>query len=82
VISCHSAVGCQPNGLSAERGVDVNVITSGRTDLGEYFRLSGIREYQKLTHTPFLVFLISGDTAEVGIVDNAKKLLITLMKHK
>jgi hypothetical protein len=64
-----------PVNLAAERGADVKVITSGRTDLDEYFSLSGIREYKKLTHTPFLVFLISGDTVDVSIVDNARKLL-------
>ncbi len=53
----------------------MKVITSGRTDLEEYFKLSGIREHKKLTHTPFLVFAISADTVEVRIVENAKKLL-------
>ena len=53
----------------------MKVIISGRTDLNDYFKLSGIREYKKLTHTPFLVFLVSGDSAEVRIVDNAKVLL-------
>jgi hypothetical protein len=41
----------------------------------EYFRLSGIREHKKLGHSPFLVFLISNNTVEVRIVDNAKTLL-------
>ncbi len=53
----------------------MNIITSGRTDLAEYFRLSGIREHKKLTHTPFLVFLASEDAVEVRVVDDAKKLL-------
>jgi len=53
----------------------MNVITVGRTDLDDYFRLSGIRERKKLTHAPFLVFLLSENTVEVTIVDNAKKLL-------
>jgi len=53
----------------------MKIITSGRTDLTDYFRLSGIREHKKLTHTPFLIFLTSEDAVEVRIVDNAKKLL-------
>ena len=53
----------------------MKVITSGRTDLDDYFRLSGIRDHKKLTHAPFLVFLIAGDVVEVVIVDNARKLL-------
>ena len=53
----------------------MKVITSGRTDLNDYFKLSGIRELKKLTHTPFLVFIVAGDTVEVRIIDNAKNLL-------
>ncbi len=53
----------------------MKIITSGRTDLAEYFRLSGIRECKKLTHTPFLIFLASQDAVEVRVVDDAKKLL-------
>ena len=53
----------------------MKVITCGRTDLDEYFKLSGIREHKKLVHSPFLVFLISGDSVEVRIVDNPKALL-------
>ena len=53
----------------------MKVITCGRTDLDEYFKLSGIREHKKLVHSPFLIFLISGDSVEVRIVDNAKALL-------
>jgi hypothetical protein len=53
----------------------MKVITTGRGDLDAYFRLSGIREYKTLTHTPFLAFVISGDTVEVKIVENAMALL-------
>lgn len=53
----------------------MKIITSGRADLDEYFRLSGIREYKKLAHTPFLAFVTSGDTVEVRIVENSKTLL-------
>jgi hypothetical protein len=53
----------------------MKIITSGRTDLADYFKLSGIREHKKLTHTPFLIFLASEDTVEVRVVDEAKKLL-------
>lgn len=53
----------------------MKVITSGRTDFNDYFKLSGIREYKKLAHTPLLLFAVAGDTVEVNIVDNAKALL-------
>jgi|GEM_PF-4062631 len=57
------------------QGVHMKVITDGRTDLDAYFKLSGIREYKELTHTPFLVFVLSSNMVEVKIVGNAKKLL-------
>lgn len=53
----------------------MKIITTGRIDLDEYFKLGGIREHKKLTHTPFLVFKVFADTVEVKIVDNAKTLL-------
>lgn len=40
----------------------VKVITDGRTDLDDYFKLSGIFEDEELKHTPFLVFIPSDDT--------------------
>ena len=51
------------------------LVTSGRTDVDDYFRHSGIREYKKLPHTPFLVFVEKGDLVEVEIVDRADRLL-------
>ena len=53
----------------------MKVITSGRTDLEDYFQLSGVRESKKLTHTPFLVFVMSRSAVEVMIVESAKALL-------
>jgi hypothetical protein len=51
------------------------LVTNGRTDIEDFFRLSGIRETKKLNHTPFLVFIESEDKIEVQIVDSADKLL-------
>jgi hypothetical protein len=53
----------------------MKVISSGRADLDAYFRLSGIREYKRLTHTPFLAFVVSGNSVKVKIVENATALL-------
>jgi hypothetical protein len=53
----------------------MKLVTSGRTDVDDFFRLSGIRESKRLSHTPFLVFSASDDGIEVRIVDNAKTLL-------
>ncbi len=53
----------------------MRVVTNGRTDLDDYFRLSGIREHKKLPHTPFLVFVVVENIVEIQIVDSASKLL-------
>ena len=53
----------------------MGVITSGRTDVEEYFKLSGVRESKKRTHTPFLVFVESDGDVEVKIVDSPIGLL-------
>lgn len=50
-------------------------IKSGRDDLADYFQKSGIREYKKLQHAPFVVMIPGEDSVDVDIVDNAKKLL-------
>ena len=49
------------------------VITQGRKDTDAYFRLSGVLT-QILNQTPFLVFVIDGDTVDVHIVGSAKAL--------
>lgn len=51
------------------------LVTSGRTDVDDYFQLSGIREYTDLRHTPFLVFAEKGNVIEVQIVRSATQLL-------
>jgi hypothetical protein len=53
----------------------LKVITTGRTDLDEFFRLSGVLDSDKLTHTPFLAFILAGDTVTVQIIDRAAELL-------
>ena len=49
------------------------VLTQGRKDTDAYFRLSGVLT-QILNHTPFLVFVIKGDTVDVHIVGSAAAL--------
>ena len=49
--------------------------TCGCTDLNDFFRLSGILEDIKLTHTPFIVFLPEYGGIQVKIIDRAKDLL-------
>jgi hypothetical protein len=44
------------------------IVTTGRTDVDEYFKLSGVLEYERLNHTPLLVFLSTEDSVRVQIV--------------
>ncbi len=41
----------------------MKIITAGRTDLQDFFKLSGILGHYKHTHTPFLAF-VSSQTLE------------------
>ena len=54
------------------QGKGMPIIAAGRTDVEEYFRLSGIREYKKLGHTPLLVFVEAGDTVVVPPKEDVK----------
>lgn len=53
----------------------MKIVTDGRTDIKDLFKISGILEASKLNHTPFLAFIASGDKVTVEIVNSAKKLL-------
>ena len=54
----------------------VKVMTSGRTDLDEYFRLSGVFESEKLNHTPLLIFITSEYTVTVPIIEKPSDLIL------
>jgi hypothetical protein len=51
------------------------VKTGGRTDVDDYFRLSGVLRLGTLSHTPFQVFVEAENDVEVHIIDGVKKLL-------
>lgn len=53
----------------------VKIITDGRTDLKDFFEISGNFSGVKLNHTPFLVFSEEDDVIRVHIVDSADQLL-------
>jgi hypothetical protein len=53
----------------------IKIILSGQTDIDQYFKISGVFDYERLYHTPFLVFEVNSDTLHVHIIDNAMKLL-------
>lgn len=51
----------------------MSVETQGRTDLDDLFRLSGLLEFKRLEHTPFLAFIERDGDVYVEIVDSARK---------
>lgn len=51
------------------------IVTTGRTDLKDFFEKSGNFSGDKLLHTPFLVFLEEEDTIHVKLIDSAEQLL-------
>lgn len=53
----------------------VQVVTSGRTDIEALISDSGIIGSKRLKHTPFLVFVVDGDTVRVEIVDKPLDLI-------
>lgn len=53
----------------------VKMITAGRTDVDEYFRLSGVFDTERLTDTPLLVFQVADDAVEVKIIEKPTELL-------
>jgi hypothetical protein len=53
----------------------IRITLAGRTDIDEYFKLSGVFESERLTHTPLLVFITDQDAVTVRIVDKPTDLL-------
>ena len=53
----------------------IRITLAGRTDIDEYFKLSGVFESERLTHTPLLVFITDQDALTVRIVDKPTDLL-------
>ena len=46
----------------------LKIILDGRTDTDDYFKLSGVFDSERLTHTPFLVFIPSEGTVTVRLI--------------
>ena len=55
--------------------MSTKIITTGRTDTNDLFKLSGILKYKKLDHTPFIIFTTVNDKVEVKLAYNKKELL-------
>ncbi len=53
----------------------VQIVTAGRKDVDEFFKLSDVFTAERLTHTPLLVFIATEDTVQVRLLDHAHELL-------
>ena len=53
----------------------IRITLAGRIDIDEYFKLSGVFESERLTHTPLLVFITEQEAVTVRIVDKPTDLL-------
>jgi hypothetical protein len=53
----------------------MSIITSGRTDLNDFFHLSGLREYKKLSMYPLIVFVEKDQDIIVEILYRADHLM-------
>ena len=54
----------------------MNLVTPhARTDLTDFWRLSGVLRYKKLPHTPFLAFIEDAEVIVCREYDNITKLL-------
>jgi hypothetical protein len=55
----------------------MKIVTAGRIDTEELFRISGVLSYSKLNHTPFIVFQELDEGIVVALVRNKDELLMS-----
>ena len=53
----------------------VRIVTAGRQDVDDFFKLSDVFTAERLNHTPLLVFIASEDTVQIRLLDRALDLL-------
>lgn len=53
----------------------IKIILDGRKDIGDFFKISGVFDSERLTHTPFLVFTASEVSVTVRIINKPNELL-------
>ena len=54
----------------------MKIITAGRTDFDNFFKLSAFREYKKLSHRPVLIFRETPNQVQVEIIEKTGDLLL------
>jgi len=53
----------------------VQIVTAGRKDVDDFFKLSDVFTAERLNHTPLLVFIATEDAVQVRLLDHAHELL-------
>ena len=53
----------------------IQIVTAGRRDVGDFFKLSDVFTAERLNHTPLIVFIATEDTVQVHLLDHAHELL-------
>jgi len=53
----------------------VQIVTPGRKDVDDFFKLSDVFTAERLNHTPLIVFIAIADAIQVRLLDHAHELL-------
>jgi hypothetical protein len=53
----------------------IQIVTAGRKDVDDFFRLSDVFTAERLNHTPLIVFITSDDSIQVRLLDHVHDLL-------
>ncbi len=53
----------------------VQIVTVGRKDVDEFFKLSDVFTAERLNHTPLIVFIATEDAVQVRLLEHARDLL-------
>jgi hypothetical protein len=53
----------------------IQIVTAGRKDVDDFFKLSDVFTAERLNHTPLLVFIATEDAVQVRLLDQARDLL-------
>ncbi|MBK9748989.1 MAG: hypothetical protein IPO91_19740 [Chloroflexi bacterium] len=53
----------------------IQIVTAGRKDVDDFFKLSDVFTAERLNHTPLLVFIATEDAVQVRLLDQSRDLL-------
>ena len=53
----------------------IQIVTAGRKDVDDFFKLSDVFTAERLNHTPLIVLIETEDAVQVHLLDHARDLL-------